>query len=235
MVDRDAAEDVVQDVWIAAARQPSLPRRPRAWLARVTRNVAARSIRDRMRARDREFLVSEDRTAESAANEALRRDTIRALREALDELNPLYGEVVRLRFFESLSVNDTATRLGVPPETVRTRLRRAVGQLRVRLETKLGEGDDRGSLARRMGPRLDLREPPRPPPAAHRQQRSPNRRHASCTCHSWLIRPRQVSSSPRPGQGPFEEVDLPRKAHTVEQVIHELRDAESAPSEGPST
>ena len=60
-----------------------------------------------------------------------------ALRAALDELAPLDRAVLVLRFFEDVSVSETADALGVSPGAVRNRTMRALDRLRAVLGPSL--------------------------------------------------------------------------------------------------
>src|SRR5205823_5109556 len=57
---------------------------------------------------------------------------------AVLELPEPYRSTVLLRWFEDLAPRDVAGRTGVPVETARTRLKRAHGMLRARLDRDAG-------------------------------------------------------------------------------------------------
>jgi RNA polymerase sigma-70 factor (ECF subfamily) len=59
------------------------------------------------------------------------------LEHAIDELPPAFRVVYMLREVEECSVEETASQLGIKPETVKTRLHRARRQLRAALHDKL--------------------------------------------------------------------------------------------------
>lgn len=142
------AEDVVQETWLAALRQPPPGDRPaRAWLAAVARNVARQFGRAQSR-RDR-------REAASARSEALPSDQELGERVALQQwvvdevmgLDEPYRHTILLRFFEGLPPRDIALRMGIPLETVKSRLRRGLERLRGRMDSARGPGGVRGVLA----------------------------------------------------------------------------------------
>ncbi len=56
------------------------------------------------------------------------------LRDAVDQLTPIYQAVITLRYVEELSYEEIAQTLDLPINTVRTHLRRAKNQLRLKLE-----------------------------------------------------------------------------------------------------
>jgi RNA polymerase sigma-70 factor (ECF subfamily) len=63
------------------------------------------------------------------------------LRDATDELGPVYREVYVLHTFEHRSYDDIARELGIPRVTVGTRLHRARKKLREVLEARLAQED----------------------------------------------------------------------------------------------
>lgn len=149
--DPHTADDLTQDVWVAALQGRSAPRgAPRAWLAGIGRRLAAHGRRTDARRRRREQLAAHEEAvpsvAEIAAREAVRRDVV----EAVLGLDEAYRSVVLLRFFEDLPPRQIALRLGLPVATVKTRLTRAVGLLRARLDHEHGH-DRRAWLAPLLG------------------------------------------------------------------------------------
>jgi RNA polymerase sigma-70 factor (ECF subfamily) len=63
----------------------------------------------------------------------------RALESAVDELPEVYRTTFVLRAVEGLDTAETAECLGIPGETVKTRLHRARALLRASLRARLGE------------------------------------------------------------------------------------------------
>lgn len=128
--DAGAAEDIAQESMLAAVerihrfdrRRPFGP-----WLHRI---VVNRSI-DWVRARRRRGEVSADAMAEGAvAGPAEPVDLPDDLVTALRTLDPEDRAVVVLRHLFDYDSREIARMLGVPPGTVRTRLRRALERLR---------------------------------------------------------------------------------------------------------
>src|SRR5262249_35201080 len=71
-------------------------------------------------------------------------DLQRRLIDRVLALPPLYKEVVLLHFFKELTVAQTAAQLEIPLETARTRLRRALEELRAGFD--VAQGGDRAGL-----------------------------------------------------------------------------------------
>lgn len=147
-VDSEAAEDLVQEAFIAALRAP--PRdlaSLRPWLRGVLRNLSrAGARRDRRRERREERAArpegrDEDPTAAIERLE-LRQQLIAALL-ALDE--PFRSAVV-LRHVEEMPIAEIARRTGANESTVRTRIQRGLKRVRERLDRIHGGDRDRWLL-----------------------------------------------------------------------------------------
>ncbi len=154
--DADRAEDVAQEALALAATRPGPPRASlRAWLAGVVRNLARNLVRGERRRRERERAAARPESLPAAASLVERLEQQRRVLDAVMRLEEPARSTVALRYFEGLSNEAVAARLGVPPETVRTRLRRA----RERLRADLDAGSEQG----RRGWVLALLLPPGPP------------------------------------------------------------------------
>lgn len=159
--DGQAADDVVQDTWAAALAARSSPiDSMRGWLATVARRVAGRRARTDRRRTKRERAVADDAPAPSVADLVAREEARSAVVRAVLALPESYRDVVVLRWFEGLPPRDVARRLGVPVETVRTRHRRALEQLRETLDGQHG-GDRRAWIASLL-PLTAVPAPPAP-------------------------------------------------------------------------
>jgi RNA polymerase sigma-70 factor (ECF subfamily) len=133
---RDAAdaEDVAQSTLLEALRRrPAVGADPRGWLARVAHRVAGRMRRGDARREAREQAVARTRStsSEPPADEALIRASLqRSVVDAVIRLAEPYRTAILLRYLDELPTRTVAKRLGVPVETVRTRLKRGLAQLR---------------------------------------------------------------------------------------------------------
>ena len=133
--DPHAADDLAQDTWVAALqRPPAQPDGIRAWLRQVTTNFARRGWRGDARREERETRAARTELQEGADELVAREETLGRIVEAIRELDRPQREVVLGRFYEDLPPRELARRLGVPVETVRTRLRRGLERLRGKLE-----------------------------------------------------------------------------------------------------
>ena len=138
------AEDLVQDTMLIALESP--PQKVgalRGWLRTVSRNLAARGSRSGARRAARELESSLRRPTPEDIGEIVERAEIqRHLVDSVWNLAEPNRSTVILRYFEGLSTEQVAVRLGVAPGAVRTRLSRAHEQLRSELD-KLYGGDRR--------------------------------------------------------------------------------------------
>ncbi|QJW94383.1 sigma-70 family RNA polymerase sigma factor [Frigoriglobus tundricola] len=136
--DEHAAEDVVQEAFLRAARFFASFRGGdgRAWLLAVVRRAAY----DWLQKRRAWAAASLNEAAHDHGDEALnperlviRRADSELLRRVIEELVPEFREVIVLRELEGLSYQEIATVTGTPVGTVMSRLSRARKQLQVRL------------------------------------------------------------------------------------------------------
>ncbi len=133
--DRD---DVAQEAMAAALSKP--PRDPgagRAFVASIVRRVAGRTRRRRSRRQRRERAVARPESVSAADELAAAMELHRMVVDEVMQLPAPQREVVLLRFVEDLSAREVAARLGLPLETVRTRLKRALALLRGRLDGRI--------------------------------------------------------------------------------------------------
>jgi len=138
--DDPAADDVVQDTWLAALRHPPVQAgRMRAWLRKVAVRRAWEVRRSEKRRSQREERATAGEDAPAAVEVVERAEIHARVVEALLGLPEIYRAALLLRFFDDHSVARIARELEIPAATVRTRLHRGLGLLRNRLQTVLGE------------------------------------------------------------------------------------------------
>ncbi len=130
--DPELARDAVQEALIRAWRDlPRLrdPERFDAWLHRLTINACLDLVRRRRR-RPIEVEISpiDPPTVADASSAIADRDLVDA---AMGRLDPDTRAVVVLHYFLGLPLTDVATTLGIPIGTVKSRLHRALGEMRI--------------------------------------------------------------------------------------------------------
>ena len=144
--DLDQSEDVVQETWLAALRNRGPLKDPGAWLRGVVRHLALRVRRGEGRRAVREAAAAKREGLPSVASIVEREATRRRVLGAVLELDEPYRSAILLRYFENLPPRDLARRLGVPVETVRTRLKRGITRMRRGLEREERGGELRQQL-----------------------------------------------------------------------------------------
>lgn len=139
------AEEVVQEAYLKAFLHLGSfagASRLSTWLVKIAVNEALGRLRRRMPGRAAEELAEESMqerpSAESSPEAAAAQGEIRRLLEAaIDALPQAQRTVFVLRAVEEFSTEDTAACLGIPQETVKTRLHRARQALRRRLQHRV--------------------------------------------------------------------------------------------------
>ncbi len=140
--DQAEAEDVLQETYVtvwnrAGAYDPERGLSPITWLATIARNKAI----DRLRASSRSGPTrSLDEAAEVAdasqpADQAIIADErVGRLHHCLEALEARHADAVRTAFFEGLTYEALALRMGVPTGTMKSWIRRALLRLRACLD-----------------------------------------------------------------------------------------------------
>ena len=138
--DKDDADDLVQESWIAAwRRQPDGSRPLRPWLAKVVRDLAGMKRRSDRRRAAREA-IADDAQAPAAPDDLVEQMRLhRLLVDLVLELDEPYRSTVIARFVEGRTSVSIARSLGIPAGTVRKRLREALSRLRAGLDAKSGD------------------------------------------------------------------------------------------------
>jgi RNA polymerase sigma factor (sigma-70 family) len=133
-----AADDAVQDTYVAALHAPPNPELPpRPWLGRVLRNVTRMGHRSATRRTRREDAVAAITAPTTGVDDAVARaETFRMLVELVLGLDEPYRTTVVRHYFDGDTFAAIARRDGVPEATVRGRHKLAVERLRSKLDAK---------------------------------------------------------------------------------------------------
>ena len=133
------ADDVVQESFVKAYRALGSFRSGsafRPWLLRIVANETRNLVRSRSRRSRREELAVLPEFVLDPADHALSTERRDELLEALKALPEQYRLVVTCRYLLDLDEQETATVLGWPRGTVKSRHHRALGRLRTQLPDK---------------------------------------------------------------------------------------------------
>lgn len=140
VVDRAIAEEVVQEAfleaWQRAARFDPERGAAASWLLTITRTRAIDRIRSEQAARDRMMrigMLEHEETTEDVADSVERAAMSEWTVNALEQLTARQSEALRL-FYDGYTHREIAERLGVPQNTVKTRVRDGLGRLRVNMQ-----------------------------------------------------------------------------------------------------
>lgn len=141
--DEGEAEEAMQEAYVRAfvkLDQFAGEAKFSTWLTKIAVHEALGRLRRRKRQEEIPDTMKSHDNPERAAHDV---EVRAAIEDAVEKLSPIYRAVFVLREVEELSGPETAECLGITEETVKTRLHRARGFLRRRLERIIG-----GSLSR---------------------------------------------------------------------------------------
>ena len=128
---RDAALDILQEVWVRAfrgIRKLKDPGAVRPWLYSIAHGISVDHLRRMSVRMDNEVTGIE--ITDVASEETFTPEDAAAVHRALDELQPLHREVLVLFFIEEFSLAEIAEATGCPEGTVKSRLHYAKKALR---------------------------------------------------------------------------------------------------------
>jgi len=135
------AEEAAQDAFVKAYRALGTFRTgaaPRPWLLRIVANEARNRVRSAGRRQRLELRLAEGfrqgDAAPSPEAAAVHADERRRLLGLVNELDENDRLVIASRYFLELDSEETAAALGIPEATVKSRLSRALGRLREKVE-----------------------------------------------------------------------------------------------------
>jgi RNA polymerase sigma factor (sigma-70 family) len=130
------AEDVLQQVFIAAWKGRDRYRPERAKLPTWLMGIARNKIVDAHASRGRQRRIQTEVASNTVTTDSLPIDVAQQLviAEEIAKLDTVPQQVLRLAFFEDLTHTQIAERLQLPPGTVKSHIRRSLIKLRNRME-----------------------------------------------------------------------------------------------------
>lgn len=120
--DEQVAEDLISEVFLDVWRHAGKFEGRSAvstWLPAITRFKALSALRRR---RDEDAANAIEDTSDDPETVVQKKDTSEALRECLTGLSPDHREIVDLVYYHEKSVEEVAEIVGIPENTVKTRL-----------------------------------------------------------------------------------------------------------------
>lgn len=148
LVDPDRADDLAQEALLRGLEEPPKAGWPlRSWLGGVVRNLARQERRAGSRRRTREAAAARPEPLPSTHDALVRLQEHETVVRAVLALDEPYRTTVVLRFYDQLAPRTIARRMEVPVSTVKTRLARALTQLRGRLDRTHGADGRSWALA----------------------------------------------------------------------------------------
>jgi len=132
---QDATHDAFEHAWRkwSTLRDPS---RFEPWFDRILVNTC----RDRLRSARRQATDISVEVALASGDPFGQANDRALLSNAIAGLSPDHRVVVALRYFSDLPVEEIASRLGIPPGTVQSRLHYALKRLHVAIDAADGKG-----------------------------------------------------------------------------------------------
>ncbi|EHQ87974.1 RNA polymerase sigma factor [Desulfosporosinus youngiae] len=127
----DALDIVQESIYKALSSLHTLkdPHSMKTWFYRILVNTSLDFLRKQknVEVMDEEFLESHLPEKEPAYPDL-------DLQEALAQVPPMYRNIIVLRFFEDLTIDEVATILDVNPNTIKTRLYTGLKKLRLKMQ-----------------------------------------------------------------------------------------------------
>ena len=158
--DPSGADDLVQDTLVVALERPPRSRDSvRGWLATVARRLALDRSRGERRRVAREEQVARPEGEGPPQDRIERLEVEREVLDAVQSLREPYRTAIFLRYWEGLDPAAIAAKLDVPVKTVRSRITRALEELRAKLDERF-----EGGRSRWMSALLPIAFPPAPAP-----------------------------------------------------------------------
>ena len=144
--DAASAEDLVSEVFLEAWRQAArfeARSQVATWLLGIARHKALSALRRRAPEMTDDTLESIKDTADNPEVALQKRDTGAVLRDCLRQLSSAHREIIDLIYYHGRTIEDAAQLIGVPHNTVKTRMFHARGRIAALLA---GRGIERASL-----------------------------------------------------------------------------------------
>ena len=132
---RTLAEDIVQEAYVRAIRSIDEEKDGfKFWLLKVCRNCYFDALHKNKKL---EAIENDMPSSDSLVDDVIQKEEYRALYKAVSLLKDSYQEVVRLYYFDSMSVKEIASIIGESADNVKIQLYRARLKLKELLEESI--------------------------------------------------------------------------------------------------
>lgn len=132
---RTLVEDIVQEAYVRAIRSIDEEKDGfKFWLLKVCRNCYFDALRKNKKL---EAIENDMPSSDSLVDDVIQKEEYRALYKAVSLLKDSYQEVVRLYYFDSMSVKEIASIIGESADNVKIQLYRARLKLKELLEESI--------------------------------------------------------------------------------------------------
>jgi RNA polymerase sigma-70 factor, ECF subfamily len=129
---RDILQQAYTSIWLNAVKYDPAKAKPFTWMLVIMRNRAVDALRERERARPHSELDEdmEDELSLTPDEQARLRQAGVLLNRALEELPAPMAQAVLMHVTEGFTCQEISERLGAPPNTVKSWIRRGLERLR---------------------------------------------------------------------------------------------------------
>lgn len=136
LFERHTAEDITSAVFLKVIEKfggfrGNDEQQFRNWLYTIATNAVNNYLRKT--ARRNNLLKAACEQTDAKDIKEISQEKLAALKQAILTLKPKYQTIITLRFFENLKLTEIAEVLGSSPDTIRSRLARALAKLREKL------------------------------------------------------------------------------------------------------
>lgn len=125
-ISEEVAQDVMLEVWRMAPRYDPMQGSGLSWILTIARRRAIDRVRSEQASRNRAARIALEqleREHDDVAEAAIRDSERSTVASALGNLSQLQRQAIELAYYDGLTQNQIADRLGVPLGTIKTRIR----------------------------------------------------------------------------------------------------------------
>jgi len=134
---QEVLQDVFMKVWNNADKYDADKGKLFTWLAQIARNASKDALRSRLHKQD----IKTDTLADNVDNDSSLSHSPHiadsGLRKIIDSLDKKYKEIIDLLYFQGYSHSEAAKELNIPIGTLKSRVRKAILELRKLLGNEL--------------------------------------------------------------------------------------------------